>query len=369
MARVIVATANKQSADTARRVRRKHHAMQRQGIPAGGTRPYGYQADRRTLDEAEAAVVREIVQRFLAGVPLTGIATDLNRRGIRTGSGKEWRPPTLKVILRNPRICGYRNRTVLETDPETGRTTRRNETVLDANGSPVIGQWEPIIEVKEWRAVIALFDGNRAKSYGDNTRKYLLSGILRCGNNDCGTKMRGSMRVEAGQQVHYYQCPSTGLGGCGGVAINGMKADEFISEAVISKFELETARRDAEAAPATWPSESALTEVQARIAELTAGWRARPQKISTARFYALLPELEAEERALKAEEDEWLAGQMLAAQKPLNIRDDWYAGRLTLHERRAYVQRALVAVIVAPVEGARGRWNPDRMTPVWRTAQ
>ncbi len=90
MARVIVATANKSSADTARRVRRKHQAMQRQGIPAGGTRPFGLQADRRTLDEAEAATVREMVRRFLAGVPLTGIATDLNRRGISTASGKPW---------------------------------------------------------------------------------------------------------------------------------------------------------------------------------------------------------------------------------------------------------------------------------------
>ncbi|MGW2540314.1 recombinase family protein [Kitasatospora sp. NPDC001574] len=50
MARVITAMNNKASADTARRVRRKHKALQKSGIPAGGPRPFGWQEDRRTRD-------------------------------------------------------------------------------------------------------------------------------------------------------------------------------------------------------------------------------------------------------------------------------------------------------------------------------
>jgi site-specific DNA recombinase len=369
MARIIVAAANKSSADTGRRVRRKHEAMQRQGIPAGGALPFGWKADRRTLDPIEADLFRSAVARFLAGAPLTAIAADWNRRGIPTRKARQWMASNFKVMFRNPRSAGYRGRLVYDTDPQTGRTLRRMEVVLDPDGDPVIGQWEPIISVDEWRAVLAVLDDNRSRRpVGDNARKYLLSGVLRCGNDGCGAKMRGSARVVKGVEIHYYQCPSNGLGGCGGVAITGPKADEFITEAVIAKFELESERRNASDLPDQWPGEADLAEVRQRITELTAGWRARPQQISTARYFALLPELERDEHALMFERDRWLAERAALAHRPLSIRDDWYAGRLNLAERRAYVERFLAAIMVAPVDGARGRWNPDRMTLVWRTA-
>ena len=367
MARVIVATANKSSADTARRVRRKHQAMQQKGIPAGGTRPYGWQDDRRTLNEAEADNVREAVRRFLGGAPLTGIAADWNRRGILTRTGKTWTASALKVVFKNPRICGYRGRIIRNADPITGRVTRRMETVLDANGDPVIGQWEPIISIEDWGAIMALLESNRKPGFGDNARKYRLSGILRCGMPGCGTKMRGSPRVEKGEATYYYQCPATGLGGCGGVAINGPKADEWIIEAVIAKFEFEAAKRSTETLPEAWPGTHELAEVQQQIADLTAGWRARPQLISTARYFGLLPELERDEQELIAQRDAWSARRASIANQPLSIRKDWESGRLTLAEQRAYIERVLVAVMVAPIQGARGIWNPDRMTPVWRT--
>jgi len=144
--------------------------------------------------------------------------------------------------------------------------------------------------------------------------------------------------------------------------------DEYIAEAVIAKFELEAQRRNASTMPDHWPGEADLEAARLRIAELTAGWRARPQKISTARYFGLLPELENDELDLAAQRDRWLAERSAVLHQPLSIRDDWYAGRLTLAEKRAYVERFLIAVLVVPVEGARGRWNPDRMTLIWRTA-
>lgn len=73
VARILVATSNKQSADTARRVARKHHAMQQAGIPTGGRRPFGWKADKRTLDPKESEAVRAAARRFVAGEPLTGV--------------------------------------------------------------------------------------------------------------------------------------------------------------------------------------------------------------------------------------------------------------------------------------------------------
>ncbi|MGW1167769.1 recombinase family protein [Streptomyces sp. NPDC002550] len=57
VARLLVTVANKSSADTARRVRRKHRALQQAGIPTGSTRPLrlqGRQAHARTQGSSRA---------------------------------------------------------------------------------------------------------------------------------------------------------------------------------------------------------------------------------------------------------------------------------------------------------------------------
>ncbi|MGW4672292.1 recombinase family protein [Streptomyces sp. NPDC004324] len=70
VARLLVAVANKSSADTARRVCRKHHAMQQAGIPAGSTRPFGHNADKRTLDPEETAAIYDTgIQRLANRYP------------------------------------------------------------------------------------------------------------------------------------------------------------------------------------------------------------------------------------------------------------------------------------------------------------
>ncbi|MEU4212771.1 recombinase family protein [Streptomyces sp. NPDC026206] len=64
-ARVVVAMANKQSADTARRVRRKHRALEREGVPTGGARPFGWNSDKRTLHPEESEHLRRGARRIL----------------------------------------------------------------------------------------------------------------------------------------------------------------------------------------------------------------------------------------------------------------------------------------------------------------
>ncbi|MFE5819038.1 recombinase family protein [Streptomyces sp. NPDC056479] len=90
MARVVVAMANKQSADTARRVRRNHKARRDRGIPVGGTRPFGWQEDKRTLNPAEAQHIREAAKRIILGVEWHAIVADWNRKGITTSKGNPW---------------------------------------------------------------------------------------------------------------------------------------------------------------------------------------------------------------------------------------------------------------------------------------
>lgn len=61
MARIYAAAANKSSADTARRVKRKHLELARQGIPVGGTRPRAPRPDwRGSVPPADGLGVRRL---------------------------------------------------------------------------------------------------------------------------------------------------------------------------------------------------------------------------------------------------------------------------------------------------------------------
>jgi site-specific DNA recombinase len=366
VARIMVATYNKQSADTARRVKRKHRALEQAGIPTGGRRPFGWKRDLRTLEPAEAEAIRKGAQRLMAGAPLAAIVANWRAAGLRTPLGNEWVSDSVKQVFRNPRICGYRSRHVRELDPDTGKEHLRIEVVRDADGNPVIGQFDPILSVTEWEAVTAIIGDNPIQGRGKNSRVYLLTGTLRCGKPECGHKLRAIKAHESRVKtpgLFYYACESKAKGGCGGVSIPGGRTDKYIEEAVIAKYELEAQRREATTAPEPWPREAELAQIRQDIADLTAAWRARPQGISSSRYFAMLPELEREERALSAERDAWLAKQYAAIARPVDLRAKWPA--LTLAEKRAYIEDVLAAVLIYPAEGKRG-WNPGRLEPVWR---
>lgn len=365
VARIVVATNNKQSADTARRVRRKHRALELAGIPTGGRRPFGWNDDKRTLNEAEADLIRKSADRIRKGAPVAAIVNDWNNRGVTTPLGNKWTSQTVKVVFRNPRLCGYRSRNVREISPETGREAHRVETVTDEAGEPVIGQFDPIMTVDEWKAVTAVIGSHAIAGRGKNTRTYLLTGTLRCGKEDCGGKLRSlkahKSRVKDPNRF-YYTCESKNKGGCGGgVTIPGNELDEWVTAAVIRKYELEAERRSAQTTPEPWPNESELAEVRADLSELAKARKAR--QISAARYFAMLPDLEDQERTLLADQERWRAKTATTQTTNATIRADW--DTYPLAQRRAYIEEALAAVIVYPANGRRG-FRPDRIELVWR---
>ena len=367
VARIVVATYNKQSADAGRRIRRKHQALQQAGIPVGGQRPFGWQDDKRTLHPKEAELLRAAVRRVLAGGSISGTVVEWNEKGITSPKGKSWTRSKITAIFRNPRICGLRARRVEQYDPERDRQYYDMEIVRDPDGKPVVGQWEPIITVEEWEALTEIVGRNHNHAYDLNSRKYLLTGVLRCGKDGCGTPLRAVRVLESPKERRpgrfTYGCPSRADGGCGGIGIDGPKTDEYVIEAVVAKYEREALERDAQSAPAPWPREAELAQARQSINDLTAAWRERPQKISSGRYFALLPDLEREEHELTAERDKWRAREFAATAKPLDLREKWDG--LTLPERRAYVKEALVCVVVNPSTGVK-RWKPERLDPVWR---
>ncbi|MEU9124038.1 recombinase family protein [Streptomyces sp. NPDC048506] len=172
-----------------RRTRRSHRRRAELGIPVGGKRPFGWNDDKRTLRAEEAELLAQAARDVIAGKSLHSILEKWRDDGVRTVHGNEWQSRSLKLALWNPRLCGWR---------------RHNEDLVrDANGVPVVGQWEPLITPKEWMAIDALF----ASRVGPNIRadgtiadyrtpSHLLTGILRCGKTkDDGQICNAPMRV------------------------------------------------------------------------------------------------------------------------------------------------------------------------------
>ena len=114
MARVMVAMANKASADTARRVadgRERNWGESYQG----GPRPFGFVAatdtdkHHRTLlivpDEAE--IIRNAAADILdRGISLKAILRELRENNVPTSRGGKWDGRTLKQVLTKPTVAG-----------------------------------------------------------------------------------------------------------------------------------------------------------------------------------------------------------------------------------------------------------------------
>jgi len=119
-----------------RRVRRAHRRRAEEGIPVGGHRPFGWQADRVSLNPVEAPLLQQAARDFIAGRSLRSIVNEWSSKGVRTPRGGEWQTRVLKGTLSNPRLCGWRK--------------LGDELVRDDNGDPVVGKWEAILTPDEW---------------------------------------------------------------------------------------------------------------------------------------------------------------------------------------------------------------------------
>lgn len=360
MARVMVAFANKSSHDTGRRVKRKHREQAELGVPVGGRRPFGYRDDKRTIDPTEAEAIRKGADMILAGAGVNSVVAMWNDAGLKTPAGNRWVRQAVRNVYLNPRIAGYRS--TGQKGP-SGKPNGLMEMVRTADGEPVRGQWEPVLPLTEWEAVTEVI--NARKGSAGPTRRYLLSGIARCGV--CGSKMRAQVPAKkkdgttsGGEGNFYYACESKANGGCNGVSISGPNTDALVSEYVIRLSEsVEVEEADAP----TWERQAELDQVTADIRDLTAEWRGK--RISTARFTALLSELEQAEAGLRAERGRVEAAQRRQAAEAVDLRRDWPS--MDVQRKREFVSRFLSAVMIHKSERRLGRaFDTERVEPVER---
>ncbi|WP_454159081.1 recombinase family protein [Microbacterium lacticum] len=224
MARVLVAIANKSSADTARRVARAAKQQAIEGTWHGGRVPFGYRAESSTLviDPDAAELVWEAAQRVLAGESLYRIRTDWNERGILTTHGCAWSDKTVKMVLRSPSIKGMREYRPILPD---GSRAKLSQTQVQA-------VWPAILDEDTWQQVSDVLDARKkARNFhqpgsGVAKRMYPFSGLIHCSN--CGRAMvhRGGV----------YQCVQTVRGGCHR-SIRSAEIERLVEEAILAAFE------------------------------------------------------------------------------------------------------------------------------------
>lgn len=354
VARIIGATARQEAEHKGERQKRQRRQSAEAGKPnGGGTRPFGYCSDFVTVDEAEAEIIRESARRVLTGESLSSVARDLGQRGVTTPKGHHWQPRTLQRMLASARISGRR-----EHNPRSaGQTTRPllGEIVADAT-------WPAIITVEESDRLRSLLSSPSRYPGGATGRRYLLSGILRCGR--CGGAMCGRPR----SGVPRYVCPNVpGTNTCGRTATNTEHTDEHVRDLVLVALSSpEMAERLRRQEDADDPTLAATVRAdEARLEELAAMWAAG--EISRTEWRTARDVLDKRLEQNRAK----FARAAAAAVAPLS---DWtgsYEDLLARWNAQSVAQQRLVVaavldhVDVAPAD-PRKRWDPDRFQPTWR---
>jgi hypothetical protein len=344
MARILGAVARKESDDKSRRIARKHLELAQAGKPAGGgSRPFGYRADRRTVEPTEAATVREAVARVRAGDSLRGIATDWNARGVATVSGRPWSVQVLRRMLMSARLSGQRS--------------HRGEIVAK-------GDWEPIVTPDDTATMRAILgDPDRLKRR--TVRRYLLAGgLLRC--SKCGGIL--SARPKLGGARRYICAKGPGRPGCGGIAVMAEPLEQLITDAVLYRLdtpEMAAAlagrgRHDSESAAAR----DSLASDQSQLEELATAYGERA--ITFGEYLAARKPIESRLEAAKRRVSRLTQSAAVEGYVGNSgaLRTAW--ADLPLTRQRAIVSSVLDRAIIGPAVRGRTAFDPSRVEPVWR---
>ena len=336
-ARILGAVARMESEHKSRRIRRQKEERRKHGLPlGGGHRAYGYERDGLTVVRREAEVLRDLAARLLAGESLRSLCFELNGRGELTTSGKGWCGKSLTRVLTSPRSAGL---------------------ILMHDGTTVDASWPGIFSVEERAELLAFFGRRRTGKHWK--RKYLLSGLMRCG--ECGAPLvAGSPRHDRGRIYWCYPYPNRG---CGRVTITASFVEPLIRDAVL--MALENARVRPNRDEALRERHDRLKDIaldQRLLEELAASYAQRA--ITMAEWMVARDSIETRiqsaMRDLPPEADVQRMHGVAEATDP----------RMLWSEMSVDQQRSLISTVIERIEIRRvgkGRYRePGRVNAIWR---
>lgn len=178
------------------RQRQANEAARLAGAPqrGGDRRPFGYEEDKLTLRESEAALIRSAYTGIIEGtLTPTKIAYEWNRAGVRTSRGASWDTAKVAALLHRYRNAGMVTHTpesVMNGKKRRGETTR----VLNTEGKPVPALWEAIVDEDTFLAATKILDARNGKVTRQHAPKWLASGLVTCASCDTPLSANTSAR-------------------------------------------------------------------------------------------------------------------------------------------------------------------------------
>jgi site-specific DNA recombinase len=338
-ARIVGAVARHESERRSARIRRKARETAENGTPnmGGQRRPYGYRADRLTVEPAEARVIQAAAGRLFAGESLRSIAAGLNQAGVPTVGGGPWDPRVLRTLLRSARMAGRRE--------------HRGQVVAE-------DAWPAIIDPDTHRRLRAVLD-DPGRLTRRTPRRYVLSGLVFCGR--CNHPM-GS-RPRHGYRAHVCTTSPARPAACGRCQIKAADLEQRVVKACWDAADSPAVRAGLARVDDT-PSADAreLDALEARRLELPAMW-ARGE-LDRAQMQAALEAIDGRLAELRSAEAAAVRAQGAAALVG-DLRQRWES--MTLEQQRAAVGALVARVVIAPatVKGRTG-FDGSRVEIEWR---
>jgi DNA invertase Pin-like site-specific DNA recombinase len=348
IARILAANDAGESEDISERLLDQRRQAASQGRFHGGPRCFGYEADGVTIRPGEAQIVREVARRLLARESLASVVRDLNARGIRTAKGNPWSRKGLKHLMCNARISGRR-----EHIPISSYSGHARPLLGKITGEAV---WPPIISVADSDRLRALLTQPARGGLTDG-RKYVLSGILKCGLCSSGLVCRPAHGKPR------YVCDANS-GGCGRISVITEWTDDVVRDMVLVALEDEEFRARLYERAKLDP---ALVEQIARdeqaLEELAQEYSAAGSTLTMGEWRTAREPILARLQANRAKRD------LAADTAPIADLDGTYVQMLEVWKRKNTSQRraAVAAVLVeVKVASASRKFDEDRFYPRWR---
>lgn len=357
--------AEAESGEASERVLRNKARDARDGWPTGPV-PFGYRRVydprsgvllRQEPDELDgsfedgaptAPIVRELVERFLAGTSLNHLALDMSRRGVATPKpprdperARGWTAATVGQLLRQPSIAGLR------------KHSRPGEDVVLYEAA-----WDRIITVEQRQQVLAVLSDPTRVVHRGIEPTHLLSHLAVC--SECGVPVRHKVKRQKAIAYAAYTCDNAT---CRKVYCQAPPADDLVTRAILAVMAnpnsvTELTGRAADSVASRETARALLAELDAELVDLTARWKAGRVK---AGFYAeAASDLEDRIAQVRGDLAPRTAGPTVVR---LATADDQSATweEFTVAQRREVVRETFeVRLHPAAAKGTR-RWDPSRV--------
>lgn len=345
-ARILGAVARKESDDKSRRIRRKMEELAKEGRgKGGGTRPFGFNEDRVTINKSEAKLIRQAATRVLAGESIRGICRDWTTKGIPTVSGGIWNPSVVKRILTAPRTAGLRE-----------------------HGGVIVAEaeWKPILTREQYeRLNLVLGDPRRRKNGAGSARKYLLTGHIYCAV--CDAKLVARPKQD-GRRC-YCCAKGPGFKGCGKIRSLSEPIEELVAESIFAAMDFSSVDRALKRQDGSMSTERRLLDA-IRVEEEALDQLARDfyaeRVLSRSEFLAAKRAIEAKIEDARSELSKIESGRVFMdfPRSERALRAAW--GERGLEWRRTVVDAVLEKVVLHPAVKGRNFFDPNRVEVIFR---